>query len=97
MFIVEKTLQLKKVSETFTTQKEMNKQKKQMIQDICDFFGVTRQEIRLQLGTITLQGYYNGQWQNISNRITDFPKWIKNKNWIEYRLKTNVTRIERGE
>lgn len=93
---MKQTKELNKVSETFTTTKEMNKQKKQMIQDICDFFGVTRQEIRLQLGTIVLQGLYNGQWQNISNKITDFPKWIKRKNWNEYRLKTNVIRKERG-
>lgn len=93
---MEKNLQLKKVSESFTTLKEMNEQKKQLIKDICDFFGVTRQEIRLQNGTIVLQGLYNGQWQNISNKITDFPKWLKNKNWSEYRLKTNVTRIKRG-
>ena len=92
---MKENIHLKKVSESFTTQKEMNIQKKQMIKDICDFFGVTREQMRLQTGCITLQGNYNGQWQNITNRITDFPKWIKNKNWCEYRLKTHVTRINK--
>ena len=92
---MEKNLQLNKVSEPFTTQKEMNINKKQMIEDICKFFGVSRQEIRLQLGCITLQCNFNGQWQNISNRITDFPKWMQNKNCCEFRLKTHVTRLEK--
>ena len=92
---MEKNLQLKKVTESFTTQKEMNEQKKKLIKDICDFFGATREDIRLQNGTIVLQGLYNGQWQNLTNKITDFPKWVKNKNWEEYRLKTNVIRINK--
>lgn len=94
---MKETKHLKKTSETFTTVKDMNIHKKQMIKDIYEFFGVTRQQMRLQLGTIVLQGLYNGQWQNITNRITDFPKWIKNKNWSEYRLKTHVTRIDMKE
>lgn len=92
---MKETKHLKKISETFTTVKDMNIHKKQMIKDIYEFFGVTRQEMRLQLGSITLQGNFNGQWQNITNRITDFPKWMKNKNWSEFRLKTHVTRLEK--
>ena len=89
--------ELQKVSKVFMTTKEMTLHKKQMVKDICEFFGVTRKEMRLQLGTIVLQGNYNGQWQNITSVITDFPKWIKNKNWTQYRLKTHVVRIDKKE
>ncbi|MGC8020551.1 hypothetical protein ACP3WW_22830, partial [Salmonella enterica] len=91
---MEQTKELQKVSETFRTTKEMTLHKKQMIEGICEFFGVTRQEMRLQLGTIVLQGNYNGQWQNITSVIIDFPMWIKNKNWTDYRLKTHVVKIK---
>lgn len=83
-------MEFNKISNEFKTIKQMEIEKKKIKNDICDFFGVERKNIRLQNGLILLQGKYNETWQNISSVITDFPEQMKKELWTEFRLKTSV-------
>lgn len=76
-------------SEPFITNKEMESEKKLLIKNLCEHFGLERKSFRLQLGTITLQGLTKeDNWINITSRIGSFKEYISNKGYESFRLKS---------
>lgn len=78
-------------SQEFFTVSQMNKEKKQLTEEICNHFGLKRNEFRLKQGLVILQvKAENGKWLNYTNTITDFAEKIKNNKNKEFRLYTNL-------
>ena len=85
--------EFKQFSEPFTTRKDMERIKKAFKNSIADHYNVSRSQMRLQQGTILLQGLYNGKWLNITTRINDFPEKLKNKSYSEFRLYARLNQL----
>lgn len=83
-------MQFDYVSTEFTTYSECKAEEKKLTDAILNHFGLKRDEFRLNRGTVTLQGFYNGTWQNLANYKIDFKEKIESPLWIKYRLKSNL-------
>ena len=80
------------VSKEFTTIKELNSEKKRLMEELCTYTGVERSQLRLPLGQITLYGITNSSKHiPITNRITDFPERIKSKEYKSYCIATKLS------
>lgn len=80
-------------SKEFSTVTAMNKEKKELMNNWCDFIGVDRGSFRLQQGNITLKGKSatTGDWVNITSRITDFKTYLNwKKNFSSFKLYTKL-------
>lgn len=77
------------------TMSDINKAKNELICEMCNFFEVERKDIRLQQGMITLYGHIveNGELNGIiplTNKITDFKKYVDNNSYKYFHLKTKL-------
>lgn len=77
-------------SPEFKTVKEMNKYKKELMNELCDTLGVERGSFRLQQGNIVLHGLSNDVHVPLTSRISDFPEHIRLKGYESYKLKTRL-------
>lgn len=75
----------------FTTQSLMNKEKSRLVDELCEFAGVDRNQFRLQQGNITLYGVAdNGAWLPITSYISEFGQRVKAKSFKSFKLKTKL-------
>lgn len=75
----------------FTTQSIMNKEKKRLVEELCEFLGVERNNFRLQQGCITLYGLNEASvWIPLTSHISDFAERLKHKGYLSYKLKTQL-------
>lgn len=75
----------------FTTQAKMNKEKKRLMDELCEFMGLERGQFRLQQGLITLYGLTKeGNWLPLTGYITEFGETIKRKGFVAYKIKTKL-------
>lgn len=81
------------ISKEFLTIKAMDNEKKLLINNLCNHFGLKRENFRLQQGAIMLQGKTeNGVWINLTNTIGDFKEKIRNKNYKSFRLRSYLVK-----
>lgn len=78
------------ISETFTTLTDCKKARKIVIENVCKELGVDRKNTRLPYDLIKLYGYntYINDWVFLTNYVYDYSKWLKNKNYTNYRIQT---------
>lgn len=82
----------------FTTQSVMNKEKKRLVEELCEFAGVKREEFRLQQGNVTMYGLTKeGNWIPLTSHIGDFADRIRQKSYESFKLKTKLQIKKKGE
>lgn len=59
---------------------------------IASHLGLDREQFKLSNGLITLRGYSKefDCWYNLTSTIGNFPKYLKSKEYSEYKLYCNV-------
>ena len=59
---------------------------------IASHLGLDREQFKLSNGLITLRGYSEEFkcWYNLTSNIGNFPKYLKSKEYSEYKLYCNV-------
>lgn len=80
----------------FTQQSVMNKEKKRLVKELCDYAGVDRDSFRLQRGNVTLYGLtLEGNWMPLTSHVGDFVDKLKQKNYFSFKLKTKLQIIKK--
>lgn len=75
----------------FTTQSVMQKEKKRLIEELCEFLEVDRSQFRLQRNNVTLYGKTeSGAWFPLTSSIGEFAERIRAKGYVSYKLKTKL-------
>ena len=78
-------------SKEFITRKDMEIEKKKLVDAIGKHFGLERNQFRLQQGMINLSGMYQGEvWMNVTSTIGLFPEKLKNKSYTSFKLTTKL-------
>jgi len=73
-------------SEEFTTQVAMRKEVAKLKESMCEHFGYSRSEIRLQHGMVILWGYAKDIqcYIKLTSTIGDFKKYLGNESYTNY-------------
>ena len=80
----------------FTQQSVMNKEKKRLVEELCDYAGVERGSFRLQRGNVTLYGLTSeGNWLPLTSHIGAFVEKLKQKNYLSFKLKTKLQIVKK--
>lgn len=77
-------------SPRFSTQSQMEKEKRIIHEKIAAYVGVPREEFRLQQGLITLNVLMNGQWLPFTSVIGNFKQVMRDHKQSEFRLSTRL-------
>lgn len=79
-------------SETFTTMVQCKREIALLKSELCKAFGVTRKQIKIPNGLITLYGYSEDieDYVPLSSTIYNFNDNLKSNLWEHYCLKCNV-------
>ena len=77
-------------SKEFVMKKDMEMEKKELTNALCEFLGLNRNQFRLQQGCVRLQGFCNGNWINLTSHISSFKDYMNSNSYSSFRLKTKL-------
>lgn len=79
-------------SESFTTMAQCKREIALLKSELCKAFGVTREQIKIPNGLITLYGYSKDidSYIPLTSTIYDFNDKLKSNLWDHYRLTCDV-------